>query len=50
MKTEVTVTDITEIIEDFSDRMTSGMKRGVRKHFKRYLLGMSMHLKQEERA
>ncbi len=42
MKIGVTVTDITEIIENFLNRMTRDMKRAVRKRFMEYLLRMPM--------
>ena len=34
------VASITKTIGDFSDLMTAGMKKKVRKHFREYLLGM----------
>lgn len=40
MTTKGSVASITNIIGDFSDQMTAGMKKKVRKHFKEYLLGI----------
>ena len=34
------VASITKMIGEFSDLMTAGMKKKVRKHFREYLLGM----------
>jgi hypothetical protein len=40
MITKDSVAEITTIIADFSDEMTKGMKKKVRKHFREYLLGI----------
>ncbi len=40
MTTRGSVAYITNTMGDFSDQMTMGMKKNVRKHFKEYLLGI----------
>ena len=40
MKTNDYVASIAKTIRDFSDEMTDGMKKNVRKHFREYLLGI----------
>jgi len=40
MTSTVSVAELTKPIGEFSDNMTSGMKRSVRKHFKEYMLGI----------
>jgi hypothetical protein len=40
MNSTVSVAELTKGIGEFSDNMTSGMKKTVRKHFKEYMLGI----------
>jgi hypothetical protein len=40
MTSTVSVAELTKPIGDFSDLMTSGMNKTVRKHFKEYMLGI----------
>ena len=40
MTKRASVASITKIIGDFSDQLTLGMDKNVRKHFREYLLGM----------
>lgn len=40
MTSTVSVAELTKSIGEFSDMMTAGMKRSVRKHFKEYMLGI----------
>ena len=40
MTSTVSVAELTKGIGEFSDNMTSGMKRSVRKHFREYMLGI----------
>ncbi len=40
MTSTVSVAELTKHIGEFSDTMTAGMKRSVRKHFREYLLGI----------
>ena len=40
MTSTVSVAELTKRIGEFSDNMTCGMKRSVRKHFREYLLGI----------
>jgi hypothetical protein len=40
MTSTVSVAELTKPIGDFSDLMTSGMRKTVRKHFKEYMLGI----------
>ena len=40
MTSTVSVAELTKHIGEFSDMMTAGMKRSVRKHFKEYMLGI----------
>ena len=40
MTSTVSVAELTKRIGKFSDTMTCGMKRSVRKHFREYLPGM----------
>ena len=40
MTSTVSVAELTKHISEFSDMMTAGMKRSVRKHFKEYMLGI----------
>ena len=40
MTSTVSVAELTKHIGEFSDNMTLGMKRSVRKHFKEYMLGI----------
>lgn len=42
MTTSGSVTSIAKTIRDFSDRMTAGMPKKVKKHFREYLLGMTI--------
>ena len=40
MTSTVSVAELTKHIGEFTDTMTAGMKRSVRKHFKEYMLGI----------
>ena len=50
MTSTVSVAELTKPIGDFSDNMTSEMRKTVRKHFKEYMLGIMIPLRTGGRA